>query len=108
MKKITKLEFYKQAKKHFSKKEYKLDSVRVKTFPVALCYFLSIFRQNKQISETNFFDISKKIDVAVKESVSKVEKNYPTFYQEFSTAYFVLNSDRLKFINKQIKDLTKK
>ena len=107
---MTELEFYKEAKKYFSKKENQILSVEktVKRWPSGICSLLSKKYCARAISEYNKRVIDMSIRNAVKVSVYKLEKKNPDYRRDYYPAYFPTHKERMSFINKQIEDLTKK
>ena len=106
---MTKLEFYKEAKKYFSKKENQILSVEriVNSWPSGICSLLSLKYYAEAISENNKRVIDMSIRNAVDVSVEKSKKKNPDYKRYYCTAYFPTHKERMSFINKQIKDLTK-
>lgn len=98
-KKLTKLEFYKLAKTHFTKN--KVGRVLSGQCPSALCNFLT--RISPNLSEVNYRKISK--DIRVAKNVNWINKN--SSIRKYNTAFFLTDGARMKFINSQIESLTK-
>lgn len=106
MKKITKLELFKKARTHFSKKENKFDMGPNETtmdFNRGLCSFISELYESELISYSVFDKLDNKIHKSVMSAQRKTGRE-----REFKYLYFPTNKDRLNFINSQIKQLTKK
>lgn len=105
MKDSTKLDFYKSAKQFFSKKENKFDvgpdaEICSGQYPTGLCFFKSDnYKGNLPLGK------EESIEEEISMAVERIQLKYKKY---FNYSYFPTSKDRMSFINKRIKELSRK